>query len=130
MTLHDNEHTATASPLNSTDIKFYAIRQKSTGYFLPHHFRELSGAYTKDKPLPNCMPRPFKTAAAARIALTAWLKGKWVQTEESIYDSCYDPPERIERIYMPSPPNQWDFSRKPSDMEVVEIRLGSIRPAP
>jgi hypothetical protein len=122
-----SEELLARSPLDSMDIKFYAIRQKSTGYFLPHHFRELTGPYTKDEPLPTCMPRPFKTAVAARLALTAWLKGRWGQTIESVYDSCYDPPEEV---YMPSPPDRRDFNRNPADMEVVEIRLGSIRPIP
>jgi len=103
-----------------SDILFYAIRQRSTGAFLPHHFGERSGPYTADESTAGAFPRPFKTAAAARVALSAWLKRPWTMT------ACHDEGEPPE--YFPEPPRHPPANRLAADMEVVEVRLGSVRP--
>jgi len=54
--------------------EFWIIRQIATGDFLP----ELSGVragYTHTEPQGHGVPRLFLDAAAARRALTWWLKG-------------------------------------------------------
>lgn len=56
--------------------RFIAIRQKSTGFFLP---ARSSYGFTHDEPVPpdESPPRLFRERRAASNALTAWLCGKW-----------------------------------------------------
>ena len=50
----------------------YAIRQKSTGHFMPEE-----GEFTRTRcePRKYCVPRLFMATRDAQVALTWWLKG-------------------------------------------------------
>lgn len=52
---------------------FYAIRQRSTGWYMPQ--QRYSYGSTGTEPLPRCVPRLFKTYHAANCALHWWLLG-------------------------------------------------------
>ncbi len=58
--------------------KLYAIKQKSTGNFLPQSDRTVREGFTKMEPaFPlRIPPRLFTTERAAKCALTWWLKGE------------------------------------------------------
>jgi len=96
----------------------YAIRQKSTGYFLPDHSANRRG-YTHDQPLPaeHCKYgiRLFPSRRAASIALTVYLKGAYTWRE---YGSGFDPYDIDVRLE-PVPQS----NRKADDFEVVEYKL-------
>lgn len=55
-------------------MTYYAIRQMSTGYFMPQSKRRKG--FTWDEPVKDCIPRLFKRACDARNALNHWLDGK------------------------------------------------------
>lgn len=88
----------------------YAIRQISTGYFLP--YRKSSKGFTSDEPVKDCMPRFFKKKQHAVVALKCWLQGKW---EYSSYSNHWDGLGEIELVINKAP------YRKTEDMEIVTI---------
>ena len=93
-------------------VMAYAIRQKSTGYYLPAHVR--GKAFSFDVPKAG-LPRLFATHKSAALALNAWLKGEWkphVSSNGPDYDS-YDV------WYEPKPV----AGRDPTDMEVVQVNV-------
>jgi hypothetical protein len=91
----------------------YAIRQKSTGYFLPTRWGTARG-YSFDNPTPNCVPRIFKSRNSANKALTAWLQGEWKNTycrsDWSGDEIAGVSPDKVE-------------GRDRNDMEVVELSI-------
>lgn len=90
------------------NLQVFAIRQISTGYFLPALAR--SGDRPSNyEPTANCIPRFFHTRKSATSALTQWLQGVW----ENGWDM--DGFGSLE----PNPV----YTRDKSDMEVVEIFL-------
>ena len=54
---------------------FYAIKQTSTGYYMP--YRKYSKGFTADEPKKDCIPRLFSRRRDAIAALKCWLQGKW-----------------------------------------------------
>jgi hypothetical protein len=57
---------------------FFAIRQKSTGHFMPNYgSRKGRGGWTNDEPQPvqKVAPRLFPHEHLAKAALREWLKG-------------------------------------------------------
>lgn len=84
----------------------YAIRQKSTGYFMPHSER----AHSYNKPGPTTQPRLFPGKKSADAALTQWLRGHHM--------SDWDPDDG--RILVGVEPVA---DRVREDMEVVEMEL-------
>ena len=52
---------------------YYAIRQMSTGYFMPQSKRRKG--FTWDEPVKDCVPRLFKRVCDAKRALNCWLDG-------------------------------------------------------
>lgn len=101
----------------------YAIRQKSTGFMLPEPKGRLGRGGSHVEPVdcsgngPN--PRLFKTAFAARCALTQWLRGKHVATVEWEQESWEHPSYQVEGLpeIIPQP------HRVKEDMEVVPFHL-------
>lgn len=70
-------------------IEVFAIRQISTGYFMPAHFGTRSHRYSSDVPTPNCIPRIFPSRASARVALSDWLRGEWkLEVSRYGWDDC------------------------------------------
>ncbi len=93
-------------------MKFWAIRQVSTGNYLP----EAKGGYTYTMPSPSSPPRLFNNRAAARRALTAWLKGKWVAHNVGDWESP-DVEITIKKME----------GRDKEDMCVVRLMLVTVR---
>lgn len=54
----------------------YAIRHKPTGRYLP---ARAGKGYSNDEPTAVSRPRLFWSRQSAKLALTAWLKGRWVR---------------------------------------------------
>ena len=96
-------------------ITMYGIRLKGTKNFLPA--RSTHRGHTFDEPeLPSKKnpPRLFGSEHAAKLALTAWVKGKWYSSrgQDPTSGEYYEDTE-IE----PTP------HRKREDMEIVPIIL-------
>lgn len=95
---------------------YYAIRQKSTGSFMPEYgSRKSRGGYTRDEPHPisEFPPRLFKTRRSANIALSWWLKGELKY--RITYDSLYG--ESVDLVV------EKRSHRVPRDMHVVPITI-------
>jgi len=88
-------------------MKFYAIRHKPTGKFLPAARRQRN---TMQEPSHHKPPRLFNKRGHATLALNWWLAGKTITT----YDTDGAP---IDTYTTPVP------SRKKEEMEVVEVCL-------
>lgn len=89
---------------------FYAIRQKSTGSFLPQ--RKSRKGFTHTEPSSGDIPRLFKRPSDAQNALNYWLAGKmqWQKVE----DTWMGPGEwSVETFPQPR--------RDKADMEVVQV---------
>lgn len=98
----------------SSDVYAYAIRQKSTGWFLPMRWRSARG-FSHDEPLENCIPRLFPTKRSVQQALCAWLQGDW--KEEWSAGNFDEGPEMI------GPAPKHLPHRKAEDMEIVSVRI-------
>lgn len=75
------------SEVSSPTPVYYAIRQVSTGWFMPEYgTRKGLGGYTNDKPAPPSIrpPRLFLRKRDAAVALRHWLRGvtavRWVRS--------------------------------------------------
>jgi hypothetical protein len=88
----------------------FAIRQKSTGYFLPIRWKSSRG-YTHDEPEPS-FPRLLPSLLSAKRALAAWLRGEW---SEDTYIGDWG----AEESYGPSPSPKPERDR--NDMEIVRL---------
>ena len=93
----------------------WAIRQKSTGYFLPQLKAGTGGSWLE--PLPDCLPRLFTSKRNAGLALSRWLEGhyKMVTATRSPYD--YD------ETKLTVDPVE---GRNKGDMELVELKLVEV----
>lgn len=87
----------------------YAIRQKSTGYYLPE-IKHKKG-YTWTQPSKDGIPRLFKSENAAKSALKWWLEGTlgWMNVAGRWED--------IELVLTPME------DRKEEDMEIVMVNI-------
>lgn len=103
-----------------TSTSAWAIRQKSTGFFLPS--RKGRG-FSFDEPTKDCFPRLFPSKMSAVRALTAWLQGQWKNEWHSKGGSPWslDPPEDYQAA-SPSPVE----GRNKDDMEIVEFVLCEV----
>ncbi len=102
-------------------MKYFAIRQKKTGFFLPQSDRTVRAGHTHMEPRhPEAVPpRLFTREQDAKCALTWWLKG--VHNQESWTD---DGPFYETFIVGGGPTDPVkDTARDPSTMEVVAITL-------
>lgn len=96
-------------------IKAWAIRQKSTGAFLPA--RKNGRGYSFDEPSFG-FPRLFKSELSASRALSAWLRGTWDKP-------VYDHDEWGDDYQVANEPTKVD-GRDPNDMEIVEFTLFEV----
>ena len=95
-------------------MRFYAIRQKSTGLFLPASLK----AFTHDEPTDGKPPRLFNTAKGAKNALHWWLKGRITVDRGGGYSHAtgdYDDWDKWNAEAVPE--------RRADDMEVVTVSL-------
>jgi hypothetical protein len=95
-------------------IYAWAIRQKSTGAYLPA--RKNGRGYSFDEPGFG-FPRLFKSERSARNALTAWLQGEWKLEWHTKYDDAWGPDD-----YQTLVQNKVE-TRDASDMEIVKFLL-------
>lgn len=94
---------------------FYAIRQKSTGFFLPQIPRKKGYTFTDPEDPTKVIPRFFRRKQDAQCALKYWLAGKY----DAKYTGCEDyTVELVGFEVIPVP------SRKSEDMEVIEVSIG------
>ena len=100
----------------SPSISAWAIRQKSTGYFLP---ARKGRGFSFDEPTKDCFPRLFKSKQAANLALYAWLQGQWKREYHTREVDGW--PEDIEYLIA-----EKVGSRDPSDMEIVKFVLFEV----
>lgn len=102
---------------------YYAVRQKSTGWFLPQILHKYGYTSTEPVPMATSLPRLHKSPDIAKRALLAWLKGHaHVKTTRSHEDPSLEPAGSI--CYVPV------MGRKAEDMEIVEMLLGIIGVVP
>jgi hypothetical protein len=94
------------------DLSVWAIRQKSTRFFLPA--RKGGRGYSFDEPTKDCFPRLFKSELSASRALSAWLRGTWDQP-------VYDHDEWSHTDYKVAAEPTKVEGRDPADMEIVEF---------
>lgn len=57
-------------------MRLWAIKQKSTGFFLPVFPKNRSKGSTHLEPTKGCIPRLFSREQDAKVALDWWLAGK------------------------------------------------------
>lgn len=93
-------------------MKHFAIRQKSTGMFLPASKRRMG--FTNDIPVDGTIvpPRLFNKTGAAKNALRWWLDGPWRGDWDYESGDCMGAVAINPRI-----------PRDPDDMEIVIIKL-------
>lgn len=100
-------------------MKFFAIRHKPTGHYLPQVKR--SRGFTADEPSAG-PPRLFRTEIHARVALDWWLRGvtatEWAMRYEEGYP-CGEEPAGLKSRPVPS--------RRADDMEVVAVSVRTER---
>lgn len=105
-----------------TRMKYWAIRHKPTGYYLPEPLSGQSGkpGYTSTEPCSpeQLPPRLFCTEGGAHKALTWWLKGK-VYVSKTFVPSSFLGPEEYEETWS----IHEEPERKKEDMEVVPMVL-------
>lgn len=92
--------------------QFYAIRQISTGYYLPQSHRRHRG-YTNDEPTDKQPPRLFNNIGGAKHALRWWLEG--AHYRHLITSNFGDELESIEVRKMPN--------RNKDDMQIVRVYI-------
>lgn len=98
-------------------MKFWVIRHKPTGTFMParvnathYDFDRLAGVHE---------PRLFKTERAAKNCATCWAQGSWAQEEVTESDGWEHP----SYTYLSAPVPQTVPGRQREDLEVVPVEL-------
>ena len=95
-------------------MRFYAIRQKLTGFFLPRPKSGRGGSWIE--PTKGCQPYLFTEKRYAKGFLTVWLMGGQKEVAcQSSYESFYNDDSYIEVTPQPH--------RKAEDMEIVTMLL-------
>lgn len=106
--------------VREVSIYTWAIRQKSTGYYLPD--RKNKRGYSFDEPTKDCFPRLFKSKLSAIHALSAWLRGHWkVEWHQRGGFSFDDAPEDVQVLE-----TETVEGRNADDMEIVEFALHEV----
>jgi hypothetical protein len=99
-------------------MSLYAIKQLSTGYYLPQPRNSrgtiLAKGYTHVEPSPTEPPRLFNRYSSAQSSLNYWLKGK-MGYEYVAYDHSTWPDKSRELTIRPMP------TRVPTDFKVVHV---------
>ncbi len=102
-------------------MKYFAIRQKKTGFFLPQSDRTVRAGHTHSEPTDpkKLPPRLFTREGPAKCALTWWLKGVHNEDygiDEDFYGHDYK--------YQKGPTDPVEgTARDPESMEVVPITV-------
>jgi len=105
---------------------FFAIRQISTGHFMPSYSsRKGRGGYTHDEPQPlaKVPPRLFTKRHVAQRVLNYWLKGSITQHFSRVH--TLEGPDDHEYLNVTKIPH-----RRAEDMEVVAIFLTAWQMTP
>lgn len=97
-------------------MKYYAIKHKPTGLFMPQMRGGFSYWEPKGEPQP---PRLFATRRAAANALTCWANGRYAKRFVTTQDSWDEPYYQSEAGTEAEP----DITRRRDDLQVVEITL-------
>lgn len=94
----------------SERMKYFAIRHKPTGKYLPQGSKK-RGGFTSDTPMDMSKrpPRLFMKKHHAQYALDLWVKGRWGVRLTAEHDD----------FLVPSPVK----GRNKDDMEIVEIEI-------
>lgn len=98
---------------------YFAIRQKSTGHFLPGYgSRKGRAGYTHDEPVPGdkAPPRLFMKRHLAERALKWWLDGRWHE-DYTTGGAPWDDHMDVELMVTKVP------ARNAGDMEIVALGL-------
>lgn len=98
-------------------MNWYAIKQVSTGFFLPQFGKNQSRGGTWLEPTDKAPPRLFKRKQDATAALNHWLKGKLTRSYRSPCGPDWVDEGDYDDEYQPVP------ERKVEDMTVVEILI-------
>lgn len=98
--------------------RVWAIRQKSTGHFLPHFKGRAGGSWVE--PTPDCVPRLFRSARDARLSLGRWLEGHYKMTYTNRSGDIFGEDEWQELEVTPVE------GRTSDDMEIVEFELVEV----
>lgn len=96
----------------------FAIRQKSTGWFLPAFMPNQRKGGTWLEPDPVRPPRLWPSRMAANNALTYWLKGRMSVVKGGCHTPNGDWSDANEEWTVESV-----STRRRSDMEVVEVEI-------
>lgn len=103
-------------PTIKPELKFFANRQISTGWFIPAGGKRRWG-HTRQMPDPVRPPRLFPEFRNAHFALRFWLKGEWYSDDRI----AQDPLTGEDRYYGPVPHEE--TARDPADFETVMVKL-------
>jgi hypothetical protein len=100
--------------------KYWIIRSKKTGAYLPELEKPTRGGYTHTEPSTVLKPRLFTTERGAKNALWWWLRGE-VTVRVTMADfGAFDP----------EPSEDWQTNAKPDrkaeDMEVIPVILSDV----
>lgn len=103
-----------------TVVSLYAIRQKSTGFYMPapNGRQGRGGSHMEPCEMHGEYPRLFTTERAAKSALGLWLLGKFYGRKHEVMHAGDFMPEIEEYIDVVPQPN-----RSRDDMEIVAVRL-------
>lgn len=103
--------------LNRSNPEYWAIRQKSTGHFLPA-LPGQRGGYTLVGPVAwwQSPPRLFTNERNAKLALKAWLRGEHHRGATTDWETGYSEPDAALTIVSVK-------GRDPADMEVIPMEL-------
>lgn len=98
-------------------IKFYAIRHKPTGHFLPQPKGKngTGGSWVEPSDPKEVIPRLMVSERSAKGVLNAWLQGTFKASWDTDWDSGH---RYVDDIKIQKKPD-----RIPEDMEIVVVTL-------
>lgn len=97
-------------------MKYYAIKHKPTGLFMPQMRGGFSYWEPKGKQLP---PRLFATHRDAANALTCWVNGRYSRLLATESEGPWGPTYEVVNGTVPEP----DITRKRDDLQIVLLIL-------
>lgn len=98
-------------------MSWFAIKQISTGLFIPQFPKNSSKGGTWLEPTADRPPRLFRRQQDAKVALANWLRGHLRVIDNSFnFDPCEGTPD---------PEWKWEpvSERKAEDMAIIEIEI-------
>jgi hypothetical protein len=101
-------------------IEWYAVRQKSTGFFLPQIRKGRGFTHDEPKDIKEYPPRLFKNPWSARSALRWWAKG--ITTSLSAVNPYHDFGGDDSEVLVTKPVPGRDIN----DMEIVLIQITAV----